>query len=262
MRAVSASSPDTGTTAWQMPVLSISVVNRVATSLADIIASMRPAPISSARDATPMTPSAPADPPTSSPICLQQRDIGGVERAQQEHHRVDARHPVLGHQQPQRALGDVAGQRRCAWRVDDRGVDQFGGRPLDVQVGDVGGIQRAEIEGQAAVTGVTGDRHVGAPPAVVVGGHLRRRAVPEPGDDPGGLGGVGGGDVLPHQRVDQRRLAGLERAGQRDADRLVELPADAVQFVEHVRPLLVGGFALVGADGSAQDGAHLIARAH
>ncbi len=31
---------------------------------------MRPAPISSAREATPMTPSAPAEPPTSSPICL------------------------------------------------------------------------------------------------------------------------------------------------------------------------------------------------
>ena len=42
----------------------------LATSLADSIASMRPAPISSARDATPITPSAPADPPTSSPICL------------------------------------------------------------------------------------------------------------------------------------------------------------------------------------------------
>ena len=65
VRAVSASSPDTGTTAWQMPVLSISVVNRFATSLADSIASIRPAPISSAREATPMTPSAPADPPTS-----------------------------------------------------------------------------------------------------------------------------------------------------------------------------------------------------
>ena len=35
---------------------------------------------------------------------LEQRDVGGVERAQQEHHRVHARHPVLGHQQPQRPL--------------------------------------------------------------------------------------------------------------------------------------------------------------
>jgi hypothetical protein len=70
VRAVSASRPETGTTAWQIPVLSISWVNRAATSLADSIASIRPAPISSARDATPITPSAPADPPTSSPICL------------------------------------------------------------------------------------------------------------------------------------------------------------------------------------------------
>ena len=45
---------------------------------------------------------------------LEQRDVGGVERAQQEHHRVHPRHPVFGHQQPQRALGDVARQRRRA----------------------------------------------------------------------------------------------------------------------------------------------------
>ncbi len=53
-----------------MPVSFISEVNRLATSLADSIASMRPAPISSARDATPMMPSAPAAPPTRPPICL------------------------------------------------------------------------------------------------------------------------------------------------------------------------------------------------
>ncbi|CKT20347.1 Uncharacterised protein [Mycobacterium tuberculosis] len=70
VRAVSARSPDTGTTAWQMPIWFSSRVNRLATSLAESIASMRPAPISSARDATPMMPRAPTDPPTSPPICL------------------------------------------------------------------------------------------------------------------------------------------------------------------------------------------------
>ena len=67
--------------------------------------------------------------------------------------------------------------------------------------------------------------------------------MPEPGDDPGGLGGVGGRDVLPDQRIDQRRLAGLQRPGQRDADRLVEPAADPVEFVVHVGTLRYAGSA-------------------
>ncbi len=47
---------------------------------------------------------------------LEQRDIGGVQGAQQEHHRVDAGHPVVGHQQPQRAL-----RRRRATATTCRG---------------------------------------------------------------------------------------------------------------------------------------------
>ena len=39
---------------------------------------------------------------------FEQRDIGGVQGAQQEYDRVDARHTVLGHQQTQGALGDIA----------------------------------------------------------------------------------------------------------------------------------------------------------
>ena len=109
VRAVSASSPDTGTTAWQMPVLSISAVNRVATSLADSIASMRPAPISSARDATPMTPSAPGRPADQLADLLEQRDVGGVEGAQQEHHRVDARA-----RRPRGPAGAACARRRRA----------------------------------------------------------------------------------------------------------------------------------------------------
>ncbi|SIL04425.1 Uncharacterised protein [Mycobacteroides abscessus subsp. abscessus] len=69
VRAVSASRPATGTTAWQMPVRSISPANLAATSRADNIASSLPTPISSARDTTPTTPTAPPrSPPTSLPI--------------------------------------------------------------------------------------------------------------------------------------------------------------------------------------------------
>ena len=50
--------------------------------------------------------------------------------------------------------------------------------------------------------------------------------------------------------------------GQRDADRLVEPPADPLQLVVHVGTLTVGRIGPVGLDGAAQDRAHLIARAH
>ena len=110
VRAVSASSPDTGTTAWQMPVLSISVVNRVGDILGrqhrvdpartDLVGTRRH-PDHAQRTRRPADQFA---------DLLEQRDIGGVEGAQQEHHGIDARHAVIGHQQPQGALGDVPRQ--------------------------------------------------------------------------------------------------------------------------------------------------------
>ncbi len=93
---------------------------------------------------------------------------------------------------------------------------------------------------------VAGDRHVGPPAAAVVGGHLRGRAVPEPGHDAGGLGGVGRRNVFADKRIHQRRLAGLQRAGQRDADGLVEPTADPVQLVVHVGALTVRRIGPVG----------------
>ncbi len=105
------------------------------------------------------------------------------------------------------------------------------------------------------------DRHVGAPPAAVIGGHLRGRAVPEPGDDAGGLGGVGRRDLLADQRIDQRRLAGLERPGQRDAHRLVQPAADPLELVVHVGTLTVCRVSPVGGDGAAQDRPHVVAGA-
>ena len=50
--------------------------------------------------------------PTHQPTDLfEQRDVSRIEGAQQEHHRIHPRHPVGGHQQSQRALGGLAGQR-------------------------------------------------------------------------------------------------------------------------------------------------------
>ena len=192
----------------------------------------------------------------------EQRDVRGVQRAQQEHHRVDPRHTVFGDEQPQGALGHVAGQRRGAGGVDDRGVDQLGGGPLHVEVDDVVGVEAGEVERQRPVAGVTGDGHVGPAPAAVIRRHLGGGPVAEPGDDAGRLGGVGWRDVLADERVDQRRLARLERARQRDADGLVQSLADPVQLVVQVGAIAVRGVGTVRLDGAAKDRAHPIARAH
>ena len=77
-------------------------VNRCATSRADSIASIRPAPISSARDATPITPSAPAAPPTSCPICLSNPMSAAFQSPQRNTTASTRRDPVFRHQQPQR----------------------------------------------------------------------------------------------------------------------------------------------------------------
>src|SRR3712207_7924893 len=50
----------------------------------------------------------------------------------------------------------------------------------------------------------------------------RREAVPVPGHDPGALPRVRRSDLLADDGVDQRRLAGLHHAGDRDTQRLVE----------------------------------------
>ena len=125
------------------------------------------------------------------------------------------------------------------------------------------GLIRPEVERQAAFWSDTViDRHIGMPSAPMVRRDLWGGSVAEPGNNPGGLGGVGRGDVLAHQRVDQRGLSGLERAGQRDADGFIEARADAIQFVEDILPLLIRRLAPVGLNGSAQNRADLIACAH
>ena len=103
---------------------------------------------------------------------------------------------------------------------------------------DPGDFDPGFSEGQAAVAG---DRHVGAATVPMVGGDAGRHAMPEPGDQPGGLCGVGGRNLFAHKRIHERRLARLEGAGQGDADRLIEPAADPVQFGQGLRPVLVNG---------------------
>ncbi len=98
---------------------------------------MRPAPISSARVATPMMPRAPtdlADQPTD--LFEQRRHVQG---AQQEHHRIHPRHPVGG-----TSSRNVLGGRTTTFPgVNDGGVDEFLGWPLtSVSISPAGLILR------------------------------------------------------------------------------------------------------------------------
>lgn len=100
--------------------------------------------------------------------------------------------------------------------VNNGGVDEFLGWPLDFQVDQLGRVDPAQVETQPAPTG---DRHVGASTAAMVGGDPRCRTVPEPGHNPGGLGGIGRSDVVADKGVDESGFSGLECASQRDAQR-------------------------------------------
>ncbi|SHW92308.1 Uncharacterised protein [Mycobacteroides abscessus subsp. abscessus] len=200
------------------------------------------------------------------PDLLEQRDVRRVEGAQQEDHGVHPRHAVSWHQELECAVGDITRQRRRPRCVDDGRLFQFGCGPLHIEVDDVPHIGRAlragiarQVEGQAVTAG---DRHVGTAAVPMVGGDAGRHAMAEPGDQAGGLGGVSGRNLLAHKRIHERRLAGLEGAGQGDADRLIEPAADPVQFGQGLRPVLVDGIGPVGRDDAAQDGADACARAH
>src|SRR5690606_15412755 len=75
-----------------------------------------------------------------------------------------------------------------------------------------------------------------------------------PGDDPGALTRVGGGDLLADQRVEQRRLPGLHLARDRDPQRLVEALEVVGEPGVGLRAVLVGldGVAQQDPDGGAE----------
>ena len=97
---------------------------------------------------------------------------------------------------------------------------------------DVVGVGAAEVDGDGAA--VAGERHLAG---LALRGLERRPvgdAVAVPGDDPGALARVGGGQLLAHQGVEQRRLARLDLAGDGDPQRLVEPVEHGLQAVDRV----------------------------
>jgi hypothetical protein len=116
--------------------------------------------------------------------------------------------------------GHVGRQRGDARRVDERHLAQRRRGPLDDEARDVVGVGAAEVDGDGAP--VARERHL---PGLALRGLQRGPvgdAVAVPRDDAGALAGVGGGELLAHQGVEQRRLAGLDLAGDCDPQRLVE----------------------------------------
>ena len=74
------------------------------------------------------------------------------------------------------------------------------------------------------------------PPGAELGDHPVAQGVAVPGDDPGALAGVGRRELLADQRVEQGRLAGLDLAGDRHPQRLVEPPLGDPDLVLLVGP--------------------------
>ena len=100
------------------------------------------------------------------------------------------------------------------------------GRPPDIDPLDLLGGYPAEAQHQSAVLALDGHaprlaHRCGC--SVIVG----RRGVAVPRDHPRALAGIGRGDLLAEHRVQQRGLAGLDHAGDREPQRLVQA---AVEF--------------------------------
>ena len=87
-----------------------------------------PAPTSSARDATPMMPSAPVEHNDELPHLPEQGDVCGVEGAQEDTTRSSA--ALVGRdEQPQLRSGGFCVSDEVPGRVDDAGIDELFGRP-------------------------------------------------------------------------------------------------------------------------------------
>ena len=153
---------------------------------------------------------------------LEEIDVGAMEVAHQVEDRVGLAGPIalVVEERPLGPLrGSLAGGRE-AGRVDERQLGQLLGRPADLDPLDRVHGQVAEIDRQRAV--LTVEREVARAAGPQVGDDLVAERVAVPGHDPGALAGVGGGQALADQRVQERRLARLDPAGDRHPQRLVE----------------------------------------
>ena len=124
-----------------------------------------------------------------------------------------------------RAPGVVVVDRGQPWRVDQRHVLQRRRRPLHVEPADVplGQVAQLDVEGAA----VAAERQLALVAGRQRGGDAVADAVAVPADQPRALTGVGRGEPLADERVEQRRLARLDPSGDGNAHRPLQALDDA-----------------------------------
>ena len=130
---------------------------------------------------------------------------------QQVDHRVGLGGPLpFGLQERHRAQRHVGAQRGDAGGVDQGVLPQPGAGHLHLEVVDLlGGPAEVDLDG----AGHPVERAGFGAAVAQVGGPRVGGAVGVPSDDPGALAGVGGRQLLADQGVEQRRLPGLDLAG-------------------------------------------------
>ncbi len=143
---------------------------------------------------------------------VEELDVGPVEVAHQVDDRVGVRRVrlVVG-QEVARAARVLVVDRRQPRRVDQRHVLQGRGRPLDVEPGHVPLGQVTELDVERA--GVAGEGQLLLAAGRQLGGDAVADAVAVPADHARALTGVGRRQPFADEGVQQRRLAGLDPAG-------------------------------------------------
>jgi hypothetical protein len=150
-----------------------------------------------------------------------------VQRSEQVDEGVGDGDASLGSDELDRPLADLGRDRSHARCVDQGELLQRGRRPRDVEPLDLVRIEVAQVELETA--GLPEGRDLNLTLGGMSSAHGGSVSVAVPGDDARAFTGVGRSKLFAEQRVDQRRLAGLDRADESDTQWLVGAPAERVE---------------------------------
>jgi hypothetical protein len=150
-------------------------------------------------------------------------DVVGVQRPEQVDEGVGDGDASLGSDELDRSLADLGRDRSHARCVDQGELLQRRCRPGDVEPLDLVRIEVAQIELEAA--GLPEGRDLDLPLGRMASAHGGSISVAVPRDDACAFTCIGRSQLFAEQRVDQRRLACLDRADQCDPQRFIGTPA-------------------------------------
>ena len=160
----------------------------------------------------------------------------------------------------QRGFGarrELGRDRRQAGRVDQAHRAQRRRRPLDDDALD--GLRGELAERDRDRAAFAGERCRPSLAVARMKGRLVRRPVDVPGDDPGALPRIGRRQLFSDERIEQRRLARLDSADDRDPQGLTEPVADTPEPIRRRRALATAG--AVEANGRLEQHRHLVEQA-